>query len=159
MSFLLRPANGGGFGRPGQMGVRGAMGEGVRTPIFRAALSRSQGRQRPRTATRRAQHHPRERRVSPRLLERCAFDLAGGLSFLPVRPVWKHGQSFGRRASISALSGQRRNRYLSHRDLRYYTSRLQYSRPLRYRIARLLATWLPLALFLYVLLFVVAARG
>jgi hypothetical protein len=46
-----------------------------------------------------------------------------------------------------------------HHQLRYYRSRLQRSQRLRYRIVRLLAIWLPLALFLYVLLSVVAARG
>jgi hypothetical protein len=46
-----------------------------------------------------------------------------------------------------------------HYQLRYYTSRLQRSQRLRYRIARLLAIGLPLVLFLYMLLFVVAARG
>ena len=44
-------------------------------------------------------------------------------------------------------------------QLRHYTSRLQHSRRLRYRTARLLAIWLPLALFLYALAFVVATRG
>jgi hypothetical protein len=46
-----------------------------------------------------------------------------------------------------------------HYQLRHYRSRLQRSQRLRYRIARLLAVWLPLVLFLYVLLTVVAARG
>jgi hypothetical protein len=46
-----------------------------------------------------------------------------------------------------------------HYHLRYYTSRLQRSHRLRYRIARLLAIWLPLMLFLYVLLVAVGTRG
>jgi hypothetical protein len=46
-----------------------------------------------------------------------------------------------------------------HSQLRHYTSQLQYSPRLRYRTARLLAIWLPLALFLYALMFVVAAHG
>ncbi|HEY8630298.1 MAG TPA: hypothetical protein VIL73_07070 [Gaiellaceae bacterium] len=43
--------------------------------------------------------------------------------------------------------------------LRHYTSRLQHSRRLRYRTARLLAIWLPLVLFVYALMFVVATSG
>ena len=46
-----------------------------------------------------------------------------------------------------------------HSQLRHYTSRLQHSRRLRYRTARLLVIWLPLVLFLYALMVVVAARG
>ncbi len=46
-----------------------------------------------------------------------------------------------------------------HSQLRYYTSRLQHSRRLRYRTARLLVILLPLVLFLYALAFVVATRG
>jgi hypothetical protein len=46
-----------------------------------------------------------------------------------------------------------------HSQLRHYSSRFQHSRRLRYRTARLPVIWLPLVLFLYVLMFVVAARG
>jgi hypothetical protein len=46
-----------------------------------------------------------------------------------------------------------------HSHLRRYTSRLQHSRRLPYRAARLLAIWLPLVLFLYALAFLVATRG
>jgi hypothetical protein len=46
-----------------------------------------------------------------------------------------------------------------HSQLRRYTSRLQHSRKLPYRAARLLAIWLPLILFLYALAFVVATRS
>jgi hypothetical protein len=41
---------------------------------------------------------------------------------------------------------------VSNRELRHYTTRLRHSRRMRYRIARLLVTWLPLLLFLYALL-------
>jgi hypothetical protein len=40
---------------------------------------------------------------------------------------------------------------LSNRELRHYTARLQYSRRLRYRFARLLVISLPLVLFIYAL--------
>jgi hypothetical protein len=40
---------------------------------------------------------------------------------------------------------------LSNRELRHYTARLQYSRRLRYRFARLLVICLPLVLFFYAL--------
>jgi hypothetical protein len=43
--------------------------------------------------------------------------------------------------------------------LRHYTSRLQRSQRLRYRIARYFAIWLPLLFFLYALVFLVGARG
>ena len=46
-----------------------------------------------------------------------------------------------------------------HSQLRRYTSRLQHSRRLRYRTARLLAIWLRLVLFQYALAFVVATSG
>jgi hypothetical protein len=46
-----------------------------------------------------------------------------------------------------------------HSQLRHYRSRIQHSRRLRYRAARLLAIWLPLVLFLYALAFVVATHG
>jgi hypothetical protein len=42
--------------------------------------------------------------------------------------------------------------FLSNRELRHYTTRLRHSRRLRYRITRLLVTWLPLLIFLYALL-------
>jgi hypothetical protein len=41
---------------------------------------------------------------------------------------------------------------VSNRELRHYTTRLRYSRRLRYRSARLLVIWLPLLIFLYTLL-------
>ena len=46
-----------------------------------------------------------------------------------------------------------------HSQLRRYTSRLQHSRRLSYRTVRLLAIWLPIALFLYAVAFVVATRS
>jgi hypothetical protein len=46
-----------------------------------------------------------------------------------------------------------------HKQLRHFRSRLQRSQRLRYRIARNFAIWLPLLLFLYALVFLVAARG
>jgi hypothetical protein len=46
-----------------------------------------------------------------------------------------------------------------HKQLRHFTSRLQRSHRLRYRIARQFAIWLPLVLFLYALVFLVGARG
>jgi hypothetical protein len=44
-------------------------------------------------------------------------------------------------------------------ELRYYTSRLRHSRRPPYRTARLLAIWLPRVLFLYALIFLVAAHS
>jgi hypothetical protein len=46
-----------------------------------------------------------------------------------------------------------------HSQLRQYRSRIQHSRRLRYRTARLLAIWLPLVLVLYALAFVIATRS